>query len=215
MVDASGLDSGTSRTAMEDHIRLKKATVDVVIHWAAIEHNLAEVLSALLDRKDVALGGVIYFAPSATETRIAIVNAAMRQFWFNRRGEELVMPIWAKIQNKLGKLKRVRNDVVHGIIAGVTMNGKHYARLTPHFGDALRSRRQSMQLPGMGASDVEASIKSMNHYNTVIFELSKILRELRTNPQHGAWLDKLRELALSLQIELPPEVAPTHPSSQE
>src|SRR5438270_507409 len=42
-------------TLIDDHRRLKLATVDVVIVWGAIEHNLAECLSAIVDRADAKL----------------------------------------------------------------------------------------------------------------------------------------------------------------
>jgi hypothetical protein len=205
------------RQAFTDQAQLQRSTVDMVLHWVMVEHHLADLLSAAIDRPGEHIGHVIYSAPSATETRIDIVDAAMVQLAFEGRISKLTLAVWSRIECKLGQLKKVRNRVVHGQIVGVSRSGKSYGRLVDPVFDHIRSRsnRTEGQLPGMSATDVRQSVNAISKYNSIIMKIVEAVRLERNEPTNGIWQEKVRELATELKIEFDSDTGDPIPKARK
>jgi hypothetical protein len=87
---------------------------------------------------------VIFYTPSNTETRIALVDNLMT-YWFefraNNEHDATIFAAWGNIKGKINSLKNTRNAIAHGSITHYTSGNNilnQRPRLSPAFGDTLR-----------------------------------------------------------------------------
>ena len=123
---------------------------------------LARLLGAILNDPSNAMASAIYFAPSNTETRIAIVSAALRMKLGGLPHFSEIESAWTRFINSLNRRKQVRNKVAHGAIVTIAMKGKNHVRLTAPMFDFFRNYpRAKGQIPGLSGHDIDAAAKEV------------------------------------------------------
>jgi hypothetical protein len=147
-----------------EQTRMHNAIVSVGISWAGLENTLARLFGAIIRDN---IGMALYYTPSATETRIILVNTAIyfrnphTAYW------STIQPIWDKPREMINKSKSARNEIIHGNVSTYTgMNDKSVIRSTrPIFDFRLTNPELSgmiegikigkIQYPGKSPHDVE------------------------------------------------------------
>jgi len=151
------------RRLMEDTKRIREAIFNMIFAWANLENELSLLLGALLQERTMALSSAIYFAPPSTETRLAIVSATLRMALGGSPHFAKIEAAWTRFVASFGRKKGVRNQVAHGQIVTVAMNGKNTARLTSPAFDFSRIAGSvaKKQLPGLGPNEIEQSASAV------------------------------------------------------
>ena len=85
--------------------KMKIALADAVTKWAELEDALALLLSEALGSEQ-RLGPLIYFAPVATKTRLAIVDAVLPLYLKSDPRFWQFCPIWTRLLGKLNTARR-------------------------------------------------------------------------------------------------------------
>jgi hypothetical protein len=185
---------------------MRTAIAAALQDWAELENEFARVLHYLLEHSDPELGLVIYYVPSNTETRIAIVDAVLQEkvHRFCPYADEIIR-CWGKFLEQVNRSKKTRNKIAHGnaILVTQTNSGKTQARLVPPLLDPINRRKtwKGDQFPGMATHDVAAAArKIVEHRKTLrmIFDLIKLVRS--TPFDWRASQEKLRELEKRLNL---------------
>lgn len=100
--------------------QMRLAVSDVTIAWSSLENGLAMLLSKLIKGHgdfdhDIAFG--IYFAPRSADGRIGILEAAYEYSVLQTSlDDDRLKACFAKAIEKLHKLKKKRNEIIHGNI---------------------------------------------------------------------------------------------------
>lgn len=174
--------------------QLREGILAVTLSWASLENALAAALEAILNDKKNPIGFAIYFAPNNSETRIEIVDHAI---WAVFSRSELGAPIdysWKWIKQKLDKLRRSRNKVIHGNITTVSIRNhkSQHVRLTPAIFDVRRShgQRKKNQLPGISGHDVMKIASDIARMRENIAILDAMINAFHANDKtalHKKW----------------------------
>jgi hypothetical protein len=183
---------------------IERAILAIVSEWASLENSLALLLGACLD-SPFGIALPIYYAPSNTETRIKIVDAAFRHRFSTPAGHEHVMPLWETFLLRLGRNKDARNSAIHGQIATVFINGRNHVRHTPLMWDFERHRKgiKPRQLPGKSGADLKGCAEALRARCGDADLFSRLLSAPATSPQ------TFRELEARLKKAAPPQGGPT------
>jgi hypothetical protein len=112
--------------------------------WGTAEQTLCELFHVLsqLGERGLETAGVIFYAPSNTETRVALVNNLVEyRCRMQRLGDfdDRLRAYWKNLKGKIDTLKNGRNAIVHGVILNSSHGGKNQRlRLSPALSDTLR-----------------------------------------------------------------------------
>ena len=148
-----------------ENAKMREAIFEAGQAWASLENHMALVLTAVLNivreqHSNASLA--IYFAPSNSETRFAIVDAAFTCLSFPPvETHDRVMACWARFMSKAHSARGVRNKIVHGEVQNLPSptSGRPQVRLTGQIFDLKRNEfvaaYASKQLPGMSRNDVK------------------------------------------------------------
>jgi len=132
------------------------------ICWGRLENSMAGLLEWLIGYSSDNVGLHVYFAPSNTETRFAIVDAAARAKWKNYKAHDLFSE-WQDIKISIDRAKLSRNRIAHGQIDVRSRmskgKSKWQARLTASSWDIGRTHAEHKprQWPGMSVHDVTSA----------------------------------------------------------
>ena len=190
---------------------LKIALADAISAWSHIEDALCLLLSEILHRHR-AHAPAIYFAPTSTETRFAIVDRSLRIYAKDLSFSAEMLISWGLIQRKLGKVKRVRNKLAHGAVVTYAKGRVNLPRLTGPFSD-WTSNHWTPHPPGLSVADVRSAEKNFRFCDGCISRMADVIE------RSGAGKDdaltsrrKCRELAEDLRIEAARSGARTQPT---
>lgn len=195
---------------------MNEAIVSAVRGWAGLENSLAYLLGTIITQGGGTLGMAIYHRPSATETRIAIVDEAIVHFCAADPHGRSVHDLWARLHTRITKSKLTRNKIIHGnVVTYGPAKGRNRIRLTaPIFNassknpdmiqllknaEAVRAGASRSQLPGMSVNDVVYAAKNFSGLSEMIGELRLIISHMqRVVPDHAGFQKKCQTLAARL-----------------
>ena len=161
-----------------ENAKMREAIFEAGQAWASLENHMALVLTAVLNivreqHSNASLA--IYFAPSNSETRFAIVDAAFTCLSFPPvETHDRVMACWARFMSKAHSARGVRNKIVHGEVQNLPSptSGRPQVRLTGQIFDLKRNEfvaaYASKQLPGMSRNDVKQNADKLWTANQVL-----------------------------------------------
>ena len=164
-----------------------KAVAGVTLAWAEIENAFVFLFRMVLHHHTMAIASAIWFAPTNLETRINIVDQALREAIFESERETEILAVWVPIMNSLNRLKATRNKVAHGQLVTHRRNGKSYVRLTaPLLNRAVfRQSRSRKQLPGVSAADLEQSAIATLALVERVTEIGSLILEVHRERQQA------------------------------
>jgi hypothetical protein len=171
----------------EDQREILSEVANITLGWANVENALVLLLDGILnDRhntKMTAILSTMYFSLSNLESRIGLVDAAIRATFDGNALEKEFEPEWNHLRNKLNGLKKVRNKVAHGQLATVAVGRRNHVRLTSPIFDFQSSReaQKNRQVPGLSASDLRHSRIAIGSAIAIIDAFSEIMAHLRSN----------------------------------
>jgi hypothetical protein len=144
--------------------RLRDSVAAITFAWAAVENSMTLVLARVIKDPIGDLASAIFFAPSALETRLAIVNSAVREIIHFLSIKTDVEKPWSTIMNRLGRLKETRNKVAHGQQQTfISPRNRRHIRLMPPLYNVQAARSHpSRQIPGLSANDISGSARSVH-----------------------------------------------------
>jgi hypothetical protein len=145
-----------TKKMVEEHNSIINSVCLVTRVWATLEMSLFQLFSVLagMSRDKVwdECAGVIFYTPSNTETRIALVDnlvtyrCELKRVAQNPIDQQLVT-LWNSVKGKINTLKNTRNMIVHGTISSAGNAKGTFTKLTPAFGDTLRFLTPLMESP--------------------------------------------------------------------
>lgn len=205
----------TMQAIGREHAATREGIAAAVMAWSGLENGLALLLGGIVDQGGGSLGMTIYFVPSATETRIAIVQEALAHFLAAHPDGAAVQPLLKRLMDRIARCKKTRNSIVHGNVVTVAERGRQRVRLTaPIFDlgtgnrDAERMRRNAemlmagdtrTQLPGISASDVQQAAENFGRLTMATNALRLVVSQMRrTSPDPAAFQRKLTALEAAL-----------------
>lgn len=172
------------RTA-EETVKMREAIVSVVTVWAGLENTLAHLLDSMLGS---GLGMALYYTPTATETRLNLVDTAIVHTCNTSSYGKRTLELWKQILKRVSSAKNARNSIIHGNIVSHKVNNKAQVRLTRPMFDLSQNNKDMktllanvikqiagdtrQQYPGMSVSDVANSADNMS-------ELAELIRIVR------------------------------------
>jgi|GEM_PF-5423742 len=180
---------------------MRGAIADLLCSWATLENFLAFLLSMMTAQEGTPgwqVGLAIYFAPNNFETRIKIVDTALKEWFRGAKGEQKALSTWTTISNAINRLKNTRNSVAHGTthIHGKGSSkggGRTYVRLSAPMLDINRHRKhRKHNIPGLSVTDLLQSIARTDAQSTRIRE---DLRYAIISAWPESWRDKVAEQA--------------------
>jgi hypothetical protein len=189
---------------------MNEAIVSAVRAWAGLENALAYLLGTIITQGGGSLGMAIYYRPSATETRIAIVDEAIIHFCAVHSDGASVKVLWTKLHARIGNSKSTRNKIIHGnVVTHGTAKGRNHIRLTAPIFDASSKNRDLVQsietarhggsraqLPGMSVNDVRNSARNFSELGQMVAELRLIMSHMqRVVPEPASFQKKFQTLA--------------------
>lgn len=190
--------------------QLRNGVANVTLAWSSVENALVQLLSATLNHENMMVPAAMYFALSGIETRIRIVDRALRELLF-KSGKEVSADItrietaWNTIENRLRRLRAVRNKVAHGQI--VTCSSPKSGPLgTPRLTSPIwdfaffRNAMSTGQLPGLGANELNVSQEAVYRVAEKVSLLEEVIRQLHIG-QNAGMLQKIANLEASLATE--------------
>lgn len=154
--DAETREEDARRKRLEaEYQKMRDQIASVTMAWAAIESEMAFLLTGLMGQATEDMGFHLYFAPGNTETRFDLVSSAIESTAITNLSKGALPAHWAPIENKLNRLRKTRNKVIHGAVGSFHMTGRSGIRLTPTFFHPATRDFKPGQLPGMSPDDVE------------------------------------------------------------
>ncbi len=221
--------------------QLHRAIAAAIVAWAGLENALAYLLDCFVSSQaGNGLGLLVYYTPSATETRMAIVqntigfvcSAGAASHGQDRDVYDRLQKISDALFSRISSAKKSRNAIVHGNIATISVGDRQVVRLTKPIFDMTPQNRDHrrmienlekqisgdtrLQNPGMGANEV-------NNAATNYSELTRLCGLLRwpfiviqiNDAEPPSLHDTLRELESCLAIvHNPPKGAQIDPERQ-
>jgi hypothetical protein len=207
---------------------MNEAIVSAVRAWADLENSLAYLLGTIITQGGGSLGMAIYHTPSATETRIAIVDEALTHFLSSHPNGDVVEPYRAILMKRIGRCKGTRNKIIHGNVVTVAMGGrKQRTRLMAQIfnmassnndrarmianASAQRRGDSRSQLVGMSTHDVQQAANNFGRLSAAANALRLVISHMqRVTPSPEAFRKKVLELSAHLPIDDdPPKDDPT------
>jgi hypothetical protein len=193
--------------------------------WARVENAMAGLLEWLLGYSSDNVALHVYFAPSNTETRFKIVDAAAQVKWKGHTAHNLLAE-WTPIFQALGRAKEARNRIAHGEvkIASQTRRGSktYQARLTVLSFDIARKRKEAKprQWPGMSLRDVKATADRFFWLAVQIEEMREYWKAYSIGPQSSlpeifARIVERRQNSGPLSADLKPPKPKRQPQSSK
>jgi len=165
----------------------------VTLQWGSLEDEMAQLLTALLSGKRYApMGYYIYFSPDNSATRFDIVAAAFRcnvEDLFDQDLAKKITELWASFFNSLGRGRRARNNVTHGVVREVEIgrSKRPGMRLAPSGFDPHRRPAQNNQVVGRSAAEVEDAAEKIRELRFWARDFNEFARWYHTHPDNGAW----------------------------
>jgi hypothetical protein len=188
---------------------------EVTSVWATLEDNLFSLFLVLTglsgDQAWDERAGIIFYTPSNTETRIALVDNLVSYHCEMRKlsppADEIddrLLKNWHSIKGKIDRLKNTRNAIVHGSVGSVGSATKSTSRLTPAFGDTLRFPRTVPKgsFPGLGSNEIKTHSQAVWTANNRVAQLTGAFRLRMQLPHHADPLGVIRTLLEMLPREV-------------
>ena len=187
-----------------EHQKILSSIGTVTTYWGMLEGNLCDLFTALNNQGNEEVSGVVFYAPSNTETRLGFIERLIIYHFEFRSGspdiDSNIVAAWRNILGKINTLKNTRNAIAHGIMSSSAISLKNQtARLTPAFADVLRFLPNLLkkQHPGLGSAEIETHIKAIGRVNDRVRTLASIVRCHLREPAglDQVAIQELRELA--------------------
>jgi hypothetical protein len=184
----------------------------VTTAWATLEMNLFCLFSVLTglseDQAWDECAGVIFYTPTNTETRIALVDNLVDYRCRLRKLpppaahliDERLSTLWSKVKDKIDGLKSTRNAIIHGTVASVGTATKSSVKVMPAFADTLRLHKAAAaqgNIPGLGSNELNVHSQAVWRVNNRVHELTEAFRlrmQLPQLPDSAEAVQKLLEL---------------------
>ena len=197
------------RVALERE-RMDAALLNVIRYWGYLEQQYCLILEACLLPTTFAMAMAIYFAPSSTETRFAIVDSAVQAVLWGHKKERGILAVWGRFKNRVNRQKNVRNMVAHGEIITYPLGGRAQVRLAHSQLDTVRRfrARKERQAEGMSVSDVEHHAKAIEQRIQEAQRFSMFIHHLRTGGR-GPSPNMSRAIKRARRPPSPPAPAPS------
>jgi hypothetical protein len=193
----------------QEMLDLKEGMFSLGHRWATLEDFLASLLNAIL-HTDKPYGFALYFSAVSAETRFAIVDAAITQFFRGEPHEEQALGAWKELLKRMNTAKGNRNKVAHGTVQAPTVNGKLYARIAGPFFDL--ERRKPNEPNGMSLNDLRQAISLLSRAVAGTHYMNMLVTAARFKTHDGPALQQIsRELAEHLRKESEEQFVPTIP----
>ncbi len=207
-VSAPVAEATTEILALVEETKLmNEAIVAAVRAWGGIENALAYLLGTIIRNGGGSLGMALYYRPSATETRISLVDESVKHFCQTHKEGGRVLALWDTILNRINHCKTTRNKIIHGNVGTYCPVGaKQHVRLTaPIFNlgtnnkDLERLRKNTAskinrdaapQLPGMSANDVKNAAINFGRLTEAANLFRLLVSEMQRNAQKPEAFDK-------------------------
>jgi hypothetical protein len=173
-----------------DDTAIKGSIADATLNWGRLENALANILEECVRGAPQGVGHAIYFAPNNTETRLYIVDDALRyalkQPMVN--DADIIIECWDIILKQIVKRKNSRNKIAHGHII-YTASGE--SRLSSSLFDKKRLTTATRQLAGMSQNDVKQIAQAFSALTLKLTQFLALLRDAKTKPQDDAFQDTI------------------------
>jgi hypothetical protein len=189
MSDDLKLDAMMKRLAAENKAIISSIG-EVTRVWASLEMGLFQLFSVVAgmsgDQAWDECAGVIFYTPSNTETRVALVDnlvayrCELRKF--PAPADEIdsrLSALWSNIKGKIDRLKNTRNAIVHGTVGSGGSADKSFVKLMPAFGDTLRfygAVTTQQRIPGLGSNEINVHSKAVWRVNDRVHKLTDAFR---------------------------------------
>jgi hypothetical protein len=210
MSDDPKLDVAMKRLAAENNAIISSIG-EVTRVWATLEMGLFQLFSVLTglsgDKAWDECAGVIFYTPSNTETRVALVDNLVAYRCelqkFPTPADEIdgrLSALWNNIKGKIDRLKNTRNAIVHGTVGSGGTADKSFVKLMPAFGDTLRfygAVTAQRNIPGLGSNEINVHSKAVWRVNDRVHKLTEAFRlrmQLPHLPDPSEAVQKLLEL---------------------
>lgn len=200
---------------LREHIAIRNGIVHAVIAWSNLENQLAMLLGSIVNQQGGSLGIALYYSPSATETRLGLVNDALVMTCAMHEGGERVIAIWERINRAINRCKRTRNIIVHGNITTIGTGKKNIIRLTQPFMNTgprnldyerlvqnarkMQAGDSRLQMPGMSSHDISNSAKNFGELTILCDKLRHVMIYLQTEGASEPFHNRLTALEADLQ----------------
>ncbi len=165
-----------------EEAQINSAVAELFGKWADLEDRHAVILETIIGDPNVAFR--IYFAPSNTETRLRIVDAAVvgmitGRSRINPRGtRERILECWRRINASVQRLKNTRNTVAHGHLGTISTPRKDHTRwLSPKY-DIARWGATG-QIDGLSVNDIQNCATAIERVIKQMWVFDDVLRGLK------------------------------------
>jgi hypothetical protein len=163
----------------EEYIKLGQLTLKFSDHWHNLELALCGLLYATLNinPKHSIISHAVYFTPPGFDGRIKIVKNAVNQLIAENIALSGLIKPFKKLCERLQKIKDVRNEIAHGHIYQLNVNGVQDVKLRSPAFDILRVQNKinNKSLPGKSSLDLSQDIQEMTKVNELIDSLNVII----------------------------------------
>ena len=183
---------------------LRDAVSEMILAWSAIESQFSLVLRNVLNDDSGAYAFAIYYAPSGSEVRIKIVDAAFDTLAGAFPAHyERITSVWERMLDRVYDVKLTRNAVAHGAISTFFRFGKNHVRLMPQIFDWRRIAPAvaNEQVPGLASNDIKQSIAKIRAMTEVLTQFIVMSSALRAG-------DETTSLKILAQLEVDPRIQP-------
>lgn len=148
--------------------------------WSSMENGLSMLLQQVLtfpskyDHKPY--GFAVYFAATSAETRLAIIDAVLEQFFRRDPNERIALDAWAIILKQVSLARRFRNKIAHGTVHVTTIYDKQHARITgPLFDLKKHPPGRPIQAHGISLSELNSQLSKIGARSSHVGALSLLV----------------------------------------
>lgn len=193
---------------IEEYKRMRAGLSATVETWSQLENSLSRVLAAAMNTPFDQMPFAIYYAPSNTESRLAIVDNAVYHIPLLHGEIPQAKACWDKLFSKINNAKSTRNKIIHGQIVTANIGGGNHCRLTGAMFDFSKRNKTAeafanKQLPGMSAHDVERAAALFARRSNQCSKLAAIFKAMINQPDEPqAWRKTLAALEADLNLTL-------------
>jgi len=187
-----------------EHADMQAAILHVHRAYAWFECGFAWLLRNALRSPLPDAAEHIYFAPSATEIRIAVVDSVVRLLVADHPLGGRFLAQWARLLNSAARIRTTRNAISHGQIVGFRRgpNDRQRTRLVAVLADVKRTldQRRGSQLPGLSINDVRQNAEAMDRLGEDMLLVQQFVDAVWTNDAATS-LQRLVELEARRPID--------------
>lgn len=191
----------------KEHEELKQFTTIFGQLFSELELALGNLLAEIIHKPSSRIAHAIYYSPTGFHARSELVGNALLQLVIeNREKLSSLEGHWEKIDEKIVKVRQLRNAIAHSSQITQQISGTLYARLSPPAFDVIRIDRvlARRQIPGLSVHDIKVGVARVGWVRDRVDEVNRLVTAFRADSD--TLLERFRELEFGLQAEPRPIV---------